>query len=67
MPKQIKETAKDVKIARKKILRLAESLSAIDPEYRMSAYNRAVKEEASGTRRRGSPLFPGSFEGGKKK
>lgn len=67
MPKQKKETAKDIKIARKKILRLAESLGAIAPEYRLSAYNRALKEEAPGARRRGSPLLPGSFEGGKKK
>jgi hypothetical protein len=67
MPKPKKETAKELKIARKNIARLAESLSNVDPEYRMSAYLRAVKEETSAAPRRGNPLFPGSFEGGKKK
>lgn len=67
MPKHKKETAKELKIARKKILRIADALSAIDPEYRMSAYKHAVKEDASVGPRRGSPLLPGSFEGGKKK
>jgi hypothetical protein len=67
MPKQKRETAKEMKIARKKILRLADSLSGVEPEYRMSAYIRAVREEASVVPRRGNPLLPGSFEGGKKR
>jgi hypothetical protein len=67
MPKLKNETAKEMKIARKKILRLADSLSKIDPEFRMSAYKHAVKEDVSVAPRRGSPLLPGSFEGGKKK
>jgi hypothetical protein len=55
-----------LKIARKRILRLADSLGEIDPEYRMSAYKRAARNEVPPCTRRGSPLLPGSFEGGKK-
>lgn len=67
MTKKKREAAKEMKIARKRILRLADSLSKIDPEYRMSAYTHAVKEDTSVAPRRGSPFLPGSFEGGKKK
>jgi hypothetical protein len=65
MPKPAKETAKQLKIARKQVLRLAASLSEIDPEYRLSAYKKASREATQTTTRRGSPLLPGSFEGGK--
>lgn len=67
MPKAKKETAKEIKIAREKILRLADSLSEVDPEYRMSAYKRAVREAAAVAPRRGNPILAGSFESGKKK
>jgi len=65
MPKHKKEAAKEMKIARKKILRLADSLSEVDPEYRLLAYKRAVAAEASAAPRRGNPVLSGSFEGGK--
>lgn len=67
MPKPKKETAKQLKIARKQVLRLADTLSEIDPEYRLFAYKKALRDEAQTSAQRGSPLLPGAFEGSKRK